>query len=78
MPLAVLLDTVSEAAKPPIFALADFTATFGQGRGDLFRDGFNLLLRDVIACDEHAFVKRHVHSLWMAQPWPRDGARIGA
>jgi len=45
MPLAVLLDAVSKAAKAPIFPLADFTTAFGQGRCDLVGNGFNLLLR---------------------------------
>ena len=56
MPLAILLDAISKAAQAPIFALAHFATAFGQGRGDLVGNGFNLLLRDIIACDEHAFV----------------------
>jgi hypothetical protein len=27
--------------------------------GDAVGDAFDLLLRDVIACDQHAFVERH-------------------
>jgi len=75
MRLAVLLHLVGEPTQAPIFLLLHLATAFGDERGHLLGDRFDLLLGDVIACDEHAFVERHVISLWLAQPWPRDGAR---
>ena len=37
---------------------------FELGGGEI-RDGLDLLLRDVVACNEHAFIERHVWSLWL-------------
>ena len=36
--------------------------------GDGVGDGLDLLLRDVVACDQHAFVKWHGWSLWLDRP----------
>ena len=56
MPLAVLLDAVGEAAQAPVFALLHLAALLGDDGGDQLGDRLDLLLRDVVACNEHAFI----------------------
>ena len=54
--LAVLLDPVGQAAQAPVFALLDRAALGFELGGDPVGDAFDLLLRDVVACDQHAFI----------------------
>jgi hypothetical protein len=54
--LAVLLDPVGEAAQAPVFALLDRAAIGFEFGADLVGDRLDLLLRDVVPCDEHGFV----------------------
>ena len=61
MPLAVLLDPVREAAQAPVFALFDAAAFGLKLDGDRVGNRFDLLLRDFVPCDQHGFIKRHVH-----------------
>ena len=69
MPLAVLLDAVSEAAEAPVFALQHRgggrsltlsgrgNAVIGIDQGaNAIGNRFNLRLRYVVACNEHAFI----------------------
>ncbi len=56
MALAVLLDPVCEAAQAPVFALADHVPGRLELGGDGIGDTFDLLLRHVIACDQHGFI----------------------
>ncbi len=66
MALAVLLDAVGQASQTPVFALF-YLATLGlELAGYAVGNAFDLLLRDVIACNQHAFIKRHTfHSPWL-------------
>ena len=78
--LAVLLDPVGQAAQAPVFALLDRAAVGFELGGDVVGDALDLLLRDVVACDEHGFVERHgVLPLACSAPagmaTPRDGTR---
>ena len=54
--LAVLLDPVGQAAQAPVFALLDGAALGLQLGGDVVGDLLDLLLRDVIPCDQHGFI----------------------
>ncbi len=57
--LAVLLDPVGQAAQTPVFALLDRAAIGFQFGANVVGDLLDLLLRDVVPCDEHGFIKRH-------------------
>ena len=70
MGLAVLLDAVGQAAQAPVFALIHRAALGLELSGDLVGDGLDLLLRDLVACYQHTFIKWHVNSPWLeAQNW---------
>ena len=56
MALPVLLDPVGKAAKAPILALLNGAAIGFEIGGDLVRNRVDLRLRDIVACDQHAFV----------------------
>ena len=75
MAFAVLLDPVSESAQAPVFALLDLAALGREFGGDVVGDLLDLLLRDVIPCDEHGFIQWHVRlPLACVSPWPGRAA----
>ena len=77
MAFAVLLDPVGQAAQAPIFAFL-YAAALGLELGaDLVGDGIDLLLRDIVACDQHAFIKRHDELPLAGSALARDGPHSG-
>src|SRR5680860_1150818 len=59
MRLAIFLDAVGEGLEAPIFGLADLAALLLEQGAEGLHHGFDLLLRDVLARQEHVFVERH-------------------
>src|SRR5581483_8307939 len=58
--LAVRLHAIGQAAETPVFALLHRPAVAFDELADLIRQVFHLLLRDIVARDQHAFIERHV------------------
>jgi hypothetical protein len=63
--LAIFLDPIGERPEAPVFPLLDRAALAFELGGDCVGNGFDLLLRDIVACNEHTFIKWHVWSLWL-------------
>ncbi len=59
MTLAIFLDAEGEVLETPIFLLQHLAALFGDESFERLHEPFDLGTGDVLACDEHAFVKRH-------------------
>ena len=75
MRLAVLGDSVGEAAQAPILGLGDGPAIVGDDLGGVFRKGVHLGLGQVLTREENMLVERHVSS---SHCWPiADAAQCG-
>ena len=59
MALAVLVHAVGEVAQAPVFALLDLAALLGDQLGKAVGERVDLGAGNVLARDEHIFVKRH-------------------
>ena len=65
MALAVLLDLVGEGLQTPLLGLGNFATVVANDRRVSFGELLDLRGRDVLACDEHAFIIRHLVSPWL-------------
>jgi YVTN family beta-propeller protein len=78
MALPVLLDPVGQTAQAPVLALLDLAALGGEFGGDIVGDLLDLLLRDVVPCDQHGFIQWHMRlPLACVSPWPGSGRSPG-
>src|SRR5690349_1534997 len=65
MALAVLIDLVGEGLQTPLLGLGNLAAVVANDRRERFGELLDLSGRDVLACDEHALVIRHLVSPWL-------------
>jgi hypothetical protein len=77
MALAVLPHAIRQIAQTPIFALFDLAAIVGNELGEGVGEGVDLSAGDVLARDEHVFVKRHAVRSLMADHDPERERRSG-
>jgi len=74
MRLAVLGDTIGEAAKAPRLGLGDGAAIFLNDVGGVFRDRIDLGLGQVLTREENMLVKRHAWSFFVGRSLTRRNA----
>src|SRR5262249_42680683 len=63
MPLAILLDAISEPAQAPIFLLLDFAAAALNDGLEMGGERVHRLRADILARDQEMLIKSHVRSL---------------
>ncbi len=59
MALAVLLDAIGKRPQTPIFTFMDFATGVGDDAGKFIGHGFDLLGRNILTRNEHAFIQAH-------------------
>jgi hypothetical protein len=59
MGFTVFLNAIGEGLETPIFGLADLTTVFLKQGTEGLQKAFDLLGRNVLACQEHVLIERH-------------------